>query len=275
MPIRTNKNIRLLIGLYRATQTWAMRHLGLLPKLEVVESAHVFIRLGSEYGGWHVVDDQALKNSTMISCGLGEDGSFDVEFARRYAAKVLIIDPTPRALRHFDDMSRRFGMAPELEMSKGGAIDTRSYDLRGLSAERMRIAPVAVWNKTTSLKFYAPRNPSHVSHSIINFQNDYRNDTEHIEVEADTLSSIKASFGVGDFHVLKLDIEGAEIEVIEHLIGSGIRPRQLLVEYDELSKPSRATARRIGQAHASLGLAGYQLLHREGLNFLYYRSLHG
>lgn len=272
MPIKTNKVIRKLISLSRIAQRWALQQLGLLPKMQIAEGTHTLVRLGSEYGGWHIVDEPSLISCTLVSCGLGEDASFDVEFARRYGAQVLVVDPTPRALLHFQGISRRFGMASEAKMSKGGAIDTKSYDLRGLSAERMRIAPVAVWNKTTCLKFYAPRNPSHVSHSIINFQNDYRNDTEHIEVEADTLSGIKAKFGISDFHVLKLDIEGAEIEVIEHLVSSGLRPRQLLVEYDELSKPSRRTARRIGHAHALLIGAGYQLLHREGLNFLYYQS---
>ena len=37
--------------------------------------------LGTDYGGWHFVDLN-LQGTTIISAGLGEDGSFDLEFAR-------------------------------------------------------------------------------------------------------------------------------------------------------------------------------------------------
>jgi hypothetical protein len=63
-------------------------------------------RLGTEYGGWTFIDEKKLYDSTIISAGLGEDASFDVEFAQKYNSRVIIVDPTPRAIQHFEEIKR-------------------------------------------------------------------------------------------------------------------------------------------------------------------------
>ena len=50
--------------------------------------------LGTEYGGWHFINDENLENSLMISAGVGEDISFDIEMINKYKIKVILIDPT-------------------------------------------------------------------------------------------------------------------------------------------------------------------------------------
>ena len=49
---------------------------------------------GSKYGGWHFYDDTSLKYSTIVSCGVGEDISFDIEMINYYKLKVILVDPT-------------------------------------------------------------------------------------------------------------------------------------------------------------------------------------
>ena len=51
-----------------------------------------------------------------------------------------------------------------------------------------------------------------------------------------------------DVMLLKLDIEGAEIEVIDSLFKSKFRPRQILVEFDELNSPTKARILRVKKA---------------------------
>ena len=65
--------------------------------------------MGSEYGKWCFVDHQDLYNSIIISGGVGEDISFDVDFASEYNAKIFLYDPTPRAIKHFETVSENFG----------------------------------------------------------------------------------------------------------------------------------------------------------------------
>ncbi len=81
------------------------------------ESVVPTIRLGN----WILVDDAELQGATIISAGLGEDASFDVEFAARYQAKIVIVDPTPSAIAHFDEIAKRIGLpADEPYQPPGG-----------------------------------------------------------------------------------------------------------------------------------------------------------
>lgn len=66
-------------------------------------------RLGTEYGGWVFVDEKELYNSPIISAGLGEDASFDIEFVEKYNSEVTIVDPTPRAIQQFKEIKESLG----------------------------------------------------------------------------------------------------------------------------------------------------------------------
>jgi FkbM family methyltransferase len=52
-----------------------------------------------------------------------------------------------------------------------------------------------------------------------------------IKVPAKSISSIMATLGHDSVDIIKLDIEGAEYEVLENLLSEKIRPRHLLVEF--------------------------------------------
>ncbi|MEO8039080.1 MAG: FkbM family methyltransferase, partial [Betaproteobacteria bacterium] len=228
-------------------------------------------RLGSGYGGWTFVDDTNLKNSVIVSCGLGEDASFDIEIASTYGAKVIIVDPTPRAIQHYKAMALRVGEKRQQPYSNTGAQPVDAYDLSNISAAQLRLCEKALWNKNTQLQFFAPSNPSHVSHSIVNFQHDYSTETAHIDVEAITIDKLFTTYDIQDLQLIKLDIEGAEVEVLKDMIAKRIYPKQVLVEYDELSVPSKKSKQRIESAHHALTNSGYSLINCEHTNFTYIR----
>ena len=67
-----------------------------------------------------------------------------------------------------------------------------------------------------------------------------------------------------------MDIEGAEIEIISYLCDKKIFPKQLLIEFDELNRPSRIAAKRIKNAHKNLITNGYSLIWTDNAaDFLY------
>ena len=74
--------------------------------------------------------------------------------------------------------------------------------------------------------------------SISNYQNNYSNEISSIEVDAVTLDSILYDLKLNscDIPLIKLDIEGAEIEVLKRCMDIGIFPQQILVEFDELNE---------------------------------------
>jgi FkbM family methyltransferase len=229
-------------------------------------------RLGSSYGGWFFVDEPALEKSLVISCGLGEDGSFDVEFASKYDANVIIVDPTPRAIRHFKEIVSRIGEEKRQDYTQTGAQPIECYDLKNIRSEQLQLCDMALWNEIKVLRFFMPSNPSHVSHSIVNFQNNYATDAAFIEVNSITIDKLLKQYKVNDIAILKLDIEGAEVEVLIDMLSKNIYPRQVLVEYDEISRPSKKSKERVESAHAALLSAGYLLINREETNFTYIRQ---
>jgi FkbM family methyltransferase len=236
---------------------------------------HSLIRLGTEYGGWTFVDDSDLNNSIILSAGLGEDASFDIEFANKYDSEVIVIDPTPRAIQHFNKIIGAIGQEKNILYSKGGKQPVDAYELSNIADSQLSLIKKALWDEKTKIEFYKPEIESHVSHSITNWQHDYNNDTDHIEVQADTISSILESQGINkdEINLIKLDIEGAEIEVITYMMENKFYPKQMLVEFDELHNPSERAFERVDQAHGLLLENGYELIYTDGIaDFLYHRS---
>lgn len=242
-----------------------LQHTATVPGLNLVT-------LGSDYGAWTFHDDGALNGCAILSAGLGEDASFDVEFAARYGARVVIIDPTPRATAHFETLSRRMGQARQSGYVPGGQQPAEAYDLAGVSSEQLILEPFALWTEETTLRFFTPENPDHVSHSLVNFQNDYRTDTAFIEVESHRIETVldRHQIAGDDLALLKLDIEGAEVEVLQDLMETSVRPRQICVEFDELNKPGEIAFERVDRADAALSAAGYRCVYGNGTtDYLY------
>lgn len=261
--------------LYRLVKKWhrklrnVPRHpLQDMPATEGLNLVH----LGTEYGGWTFVDNGDLYGCTIISAGLGEDASFDVEFAGRYNAKIIVVDPTPRAVRHFNEIVEKLGSNRSCQYSRDGKQSVQAYDLSSLSPSNLVLVDKALWNESTVLKFFEPANPQHVSHSIVNFQQGYRDDSSYIEVRTVTLSELLVELGLqaNEIELIKLDIEGAEIEVLTHCITQGIKPKQILVEFDELNVPSKKGFDRVSQMHEFLSQNGYRMIKTDGqADFLY------
>jgi FkbM family methyltransferase len=238
-----------------------------------VENRPNLRRLGSFYGGWMLEPSSDLEHATIVSCGLGEDASFDVEFAAAFDATVIIVDPTPRAIAHFTEMRTRLGQPALSAYSKGGKQPATAYDLGTVSADSLVLEPSAIWIENTRLKFYAPRNSASVSHSIVNLHNSSSQDASYIEVTAMTLESVLQKYGLTSIPLLKLDIEGAEGKVIENILGKRIYPRQLLVEFDDMVVPSERAKKSSEATDQLLRKAGYTCCFFDGLcSFLYMRS---
>jgi FkbM family methyltransferase len=238
------------------------------PRLKPVNSNLNLRRLGSRHGGWYVYDDPSLFNSLIISAGLGEDASFDIEFAKQFNATVIIVDPTPRSIIHYEEIIRHIGEIASTHYSENGSQPINSYGLDGLNSTQLILEPFALWKKAEKLKFYAPLNKEHVSHSLTNLYKN--NDNNYIEVNTINLLDLVTKYGA--ISLIKLDIEGAEVEVVSKMIQDKIFPNQVLIEYDEINFPSIKSRDRVKSTHELLISNNYQLIHRDGSsNCLYCR----
>jgi FkbM family methyltransferase len=222
-------------------------------------------KIGTAYGGWYCLPSGLAPGAVALCAGAGEDVSFDVLLNTRFKARVICVDPTPRAIDHVRALLDAAARAVPMPIEGGPA----TYALDGLDPARFEFLPVALWSADGSLRLYAPRDPGHVSHSATNLQGT----REFIEVPAARIETLLAPRGIAELALLKLDIEGAEYAVIDALLAGSLRPAQLLVEFDEINQPqSPAVGTRVGRRTRALLAAGYRLVRVDGANFLFLRE---
>lgn len=159
------------------------------------------VKFGSEYGGWDIVVGNIDANAIVYSFGVGEDVSFDIALIKRFNLVVHAFDPTPKSI----EWVKKQGFSENFVMHEYGIA---GYD--------------------GNVSFNPPENPDHVSHTILN-----RPATEEksITVQVKRLGTIMKDLGHSRIDILKMDVEGAEYDVIDEINNSDIRPKQFLVEF--------------------------------------------
>jgi FkbM family methyltransferase len=219
------------------------------------------LRLGTAYGGWLIPTGANLTHDSICySAGAGEDISFDCALAQRFHCQVRIIDPTPRAIHHFNNLETA------VRSGERFPVNNSNEDYYGIASEdfqRLRFLPIGLADQDTELKFYLPKNPAHVSCSTVNLQKT----EEYFTAQCLRLMSIMQQQGDVSIDLLKIDIEGAEYGVIRDMITSHVLPRMLLIEFDEAHTPLDGNAgTRIKQHIEMLVQAGMRCIAVDGSN---------
>lgn len=216
-------------------------------------------RLGTPYGGWIIPQNWFDERSICYLVGAGEDISFDLDLVKKYRCEAWIIDPTPRAEAHFQQWYHKawIGEPMTCATSPTGFYPAFPADL----FEKITYAAIGLWHETTRLRFFSPQNDAHVSHSLVNLQRSEK----FIEVLVKRLSELMRDFGHTRLDLLKLDIEGAEYQVIDSILEDGIEIDVLCIEYDETAAnhlDSRYQHRIEASLHR-LREAGYRIIAKE------------
>jgi FkbM family methyltransferase len=226
------------------------------------------LRLGTVYGGWIIPADSGLTADSLCYCaGAGEDISFECALVERYGCRVRIIDPTPRAIQHFQNLERAVKTGARFPINNS-AVDY--YSIGAAHLDRLEFLPVGLADKDSEMKFFLPQNPTHVSCSVVNLQKT----DQFFTAPCLRLSSIMTRQGDGLIDLLKIDIEGAEYGVIEDMVASCLLPKLLLIEFDEAHTPLDDKApERIRKYIALLVRSGMRCIAVEGSNATFVRAL--
>jgi FkbM family methyltransferase len=192
-------------------------------------------KIGTDYGGWIVPADLLDENSVCYCVGCGEDISFDLGLIEQFGCDVFAFDPTPRAIKYVEEKTAQ--------------------------NDKYHFSEIGLWDTEDLLKFYVPKNPKYVSHSLLNLQK-----TEnYIEVEVAPLSKIMEDNDHNKLDLLKLDIEGAEYRTIESIAKDDIDIKVICVEFDEcFNALDNNFPQRIRKSVNKLQNLGYSLICAQG-----------
>ena len=143
----------------------------------------------------------------IISAGVGDNISFDLEMLN-LGYKIIFIDPTPLAIEYFkNNFDHEFYKKKSIFYKKG------------------------LWKTKTSLKFfYSDKNV--ISNTISN----YNQSNKSIDIETITIGDIMLENKIDSVFLIKLDIEGAELEIVDYIFQKKIKPHYLLIEFDFLKQ---------------------------------------
>ena len=158
-------------------------------------------RFGSGYGGWDVVPTNIDSHSIVYSFGVGEDASFDIALIEKFDLTIQAFDPTPKSIEWVK--KQRF-------------------------TDRFVMHDCGIAALDGTVLFNPPENPDHVSHTLLDRPS---TKMQSISVPVKRLESIMKELGHKYIDILKMDIEGAEYDVINEMSKSDIRPQQILVEF--------------------------------------------
>ena len=222
-------------------------------------------KLGTNYGGWYVPKGIKLdENSIVYSAGVGEDISFDLLLSDKYNCDIILIDPTKRAIQHYTEIVSYY---KDKHWSFSGDIQ-RDYKqhISDLSPNFDKITYVekGLWNTKSTMKFFKQTNPKYVSQSL----KKEMFGTGFYEVDVISVKNLMQGNNDNKIDLLKLDIEGAEIEVINQMLDDKIYPVYLCIEFDlYLQKKDKNNATR--NVINRLISVGYEVLKNDNMNITF------
>lgn len=153
------------------------------------------IYLGTNYGGWEIDIDSLSDGDFVIDAGLGEDISFLEELLKYKNVSIIGIDPTEKSHRYVEKKAiKNFQLIKKAIASK---------DIE-------------------KIKIFKNSNPNHVSES---YYSEHQSVNENFyEVDTISFSDIIEKYKPS---LIKMDIEGAEYDVLMECIGV----KQICVEF--------------------------------------------
>ena len=160
---------------------------------------------GSLYGGFYLHPKKINKKSIIYSLGVGEDITFDSEVMDHFKCQVFAFDPTPKSIE---------------------------WVKKNVSDKNFKFSPFGISKSSGVKKFYKPKNQLHVSGSL--YDSDVVNKNDYENLNFITLIDAMKEYDHQKINVLKMDVEGAEYEIIEHIKENNIQIDQILVEFHSL-----------------------------------------
>ena len=108
--------------------------------------------------------------------------SFDLKLEDKYRCKIVLIDPTLRAIKHYEEVKQMF-KTKTIALS-GNIQNDYLKNIIGLNPnfDNFTYIDKGLYREKTRLKFYKQTNPNYVSQSLVS--NMFGNDYDEVEVDS-------------------------------------------------------------------------------------------
>jgi FkbM family methyltransferase len=189
--------------------------------------------LGNKSAGcsWTFCSDRLGPESIVYSGGVGKDISFEHELVRGFKCHVQLYDPSPTGLA---TMKLPENQVPEFHFH-----------------------PVAMSGHCGTLRFARP------IHEDEGSWYESSEGSSRVEVPCADLTTLMKENGHTRIDLLKLDIEGGELPIVDEILRERIPVRQLLVEFHDGLLPGFRLRDSL-RALLRLTARGYKLIARVG-----------
>jgi FkbM family methyltransferase len=213
-----------------------------------------YIRIGSDWGGWFIpisLYKSKLNSATVISAGIANDTTFDIEIAKR-SYNLIALDPMENSTNYASEQLSNFQDVIILNLGLSDISGTKLFNLThgDLSAARN------LANSPTQ---------SLIPFKVISLNELKRKFPEKFDVE---------------YLMLKMDIEGSELEILENFQNNLMNFNLLAIELDFLHLiPFVNLHKRIQAIRKTLNIIeklktlNYNLVYYEKFNFYWENSI--
>ena len=190
------------------------------------------LTFGNRFADWTFCPDSLHEHSVAYSFGVGEDISFDLELMEHFRLQIFAFDPSPRSIAW-----------------------VQQQDLK----EGFHFYPYGLAGSDGNLSFSEPEGPGIHSLKLSRSLTEQEAGRSTMELPVHRLPTIMQKLGHERIDMVKMDIEGAEYEVIEDIIGSAVPITQLLIEFHHRFEHIGVGKTR--KAISSLNEAGFRIFH--------------
>ena len=188
-----------------------------------------WVAYGARSGIWAIYPDVLSSKSVIYSFGVGNNIAWDLEMIEHYGVELHAFDPTPRSVDWIGEQSL---------------------------PEGFHFHPVGLCGFDGLSGFVVPRREHQFNYSSIGSE---VGPGEKINCPVKRLATLQAEVAHDVIDVLKMDIEGGEMQALPDILANSPLPGQLLVEfhYNYPEIPYDGFLDLVGQ----LRMADYQIFH--------------
>ena len=178
-----------------------------LSKLGINPSTNNYSTLFGGDHGWVVDTSRISKDSIIYSVGVGANIDFDLALINKFDLVVHAFDPTPRSIEWVNNQS---------------------------VPENFKFYPIGLAAENGTMDFFPPAREKSTHFSPVKRYNE--DNKKIIKAPVKNLQTIASELNHTVIDVLKMDIEGAEYEVIDSLLACDVSINQILIEFHHMYK---------------------------------------